>query len=237
MKGVLDRYCGLERSFYFIAAALIFTYMLTVTLGVLRIFEQRWNHGQKDPLFTSTGNVYQFDDIRSKIQSPNISRDLENAEPSNDEGILTPSSRTGTSLQTQGFRPSSDVHRSPTFREQAQLQPLPVSPVSAASPISQVSPISPATHHRRSFMTNTPGMLDTSMGGLMIDHSAEAAMVTDGYGHRLQPGIQSLPPYSPGQSRGQFMDGHGNESNDMRLSEYVKGETRAQHMKDSGMGM
>ncbi|KAI1208250.1 uncharacterized protein F4807DRAFT_157447 [Annulohypoxylon truncatum] len=236
IKGVLDKYCGLEQSFYFIAAVLIFTYMLTVTLGVLRIFEQRWNLGQNHPLFTSTDDIYQLGHIRSKIHSPNPSRDLENADLSR-ERVLTPPSRTDASLQTRIFRPSEDVHRNQTFREQAQSQPLPVSPVSAAtSPISQVSPISPATHHHRSFLNTSPGMLDTSMGGLMIDHSAEA-MVTDGYRPRLQTGMQSLPPYSPGQSRGQFMDGHGNESNEMRLSEYVKGETRAQHMKDSGMGM
>ncbi|KAI1458150.1 hypothetical protein F4805DRAFT_457064 [Annulohypoxylon moriforme] len=235
IKGVLDQYCGLEQSFYFIAAALIFTYMLTTTLGVLRIFEQRWNHGQNNTLFTSTNDLYQLGHIRSKIHSPNISRDLENAEPSR-EGVLTPPSRPDTSIQTRVFRPSEDIHRDQTFHEQAQTQHLPVSPVSATtSPISQVSPISPATHHRRSFMTH-PGMLDTSMGGLMIDHSAEA-MVTDGYRPRIQPGMRSLPRYSPGQSRGQFMDGHGDESNEMRLSEYVKGETRAQHMKDSGLDM
>ncbi|KAI0888140.1 uncharacterized protein GGS22DRAFT_185519 [Annulohypoxylon maeteangense] len=236
IKGDLDKYCGLERSFYFIIAALMFTYTLTITLGVLRIFEKRWSHGQDDSLFTSANDVYQLGHIRSKILSPNISRDLENAEPSR-EGVLTPPSRSGTSLQTRVLRPSEDGHRTQTFREQAQSQPLPVSPVSATtSPICQVSPISPTTHLRRSFMTTTPGMLDTSMGGLMIDHSAEA-MVTDGYRSRLQPGMQPQPRYSPGQSRGQFMDGHGDESNEMRLSEYVKGESRAQHMKDSGMGM
>lgn len=63
---------------------------------------------------------------------------------------------------------------------------------------------------------------------------ANLAMVADG--SRYTPGQvidqSQLPPYSPGNQR--MMPGHGDESNDIRLSEYVKGETRAQDMKDSG---
>lgn len=63
---------------------------------------------------------------------------------------------------------------------------------------------------------------------------ANLAMVADG--SRYTPGQvvdhSQLPPYSPGNQR--TMAGHGDEGNDIRLSEYVKGETRAQDMKDSG---
>jgi hypothetical protein len=58
------------------------------------------------------------------------------------------------------------------------------------------------------------------------DQTAGAALVSDGM--RPEP---MLPPYHPGSSR---MMGHAGENNEMRLSEYVKGETRAQDMKDSG---
>ncbi|KAI1410386.1 hypothetical protein F5Y13DRAFT_167676 [Hypoxylon sp. FL1857] len=214
--------------------------MLTVTLGVLRIFERRWNPSRKDPPFGSTDNLYQLNDMRPKIHSPRPNRDPEDAMPSSEE-VITPASRTNPSLHIQGITSSDDLHRGSPFREQRQTLPVPVSPVSAASPISQVSPISPVAHQHGSFNHNSLGVLDTSMGDLMLDHStnldAEAAMVTDGYRHPAQPGMLSLPPYMPGQSRGQFMEGHGDESNEMRLSDYVKGETRAQRMKDSGMGM
>lgn len=56
--------------------------------------------------------------------------------------------------------------------------------------------------------------------------SENAALVSDG----MRP-MPMLPPYSPGSAR---MVGHADEGNDMRLSGYVKGETRAQNMKDSG---
>lgn len=77
---------------------------------------------------------------------------------------------------------------------------------------------------------------------------AEAAMVTDGYpqpsagavarvGSIGSAGFPALPPYTPRPSAHRYMmEGHGNESNEMRLSEYVKGQTRAQDMKDAGGG-
>ncbi|KAI1387832.1 uncharacterized protein F4822DRAFT_293660 [Hypoxylon trugodes] len=240
IKGQLDKYCPLERGFYFIAAALVFTYMLTVTLGVLRIFERRWSQGRKDTRFASIDDI-QLHHIQPKSPPPLPPRDMENAAPPT-EGVLTPTSRVNPPLQTQGFGSSENVglHRERPIFATTPSQPFPISPVSPASPMSQVSPISPTTHQHRSFIAST-GVPGTSMGDVMMNHStdpaAEAAMITDGYRHQPQPGMSSLPPYSPGQSRGQFMDGHGNESNEMRLSEYVKGETRAQNIKDTGFGI
>jgi hypothetical protein len=58
--------------------------------------------------------------------------------------------------------------------------------------------------------------------------AADAALVSDG----MRPSEPMLPPYHPGNRR---MSGHGEEEdNEMRLSGYVKGQTRAQEMKDSG---
>lgn len=45
------------------------------------------------------------------------------------------------------------------------------------------------------------------------------------------------PPYVPGESS-RFMTGHtADDDNEMRLSDYVKGQTRAQNMKDGGAGL
>lgn len=76
---------------------------------------------------------------------------------------------------------------------------------------------------------------DVGPGLDMSDIQASMAMISDGSrysgGHPIDR--NELPPYSPGNQR--TMPGHGNENNDARLSEYVKGETRAQDMKDGGM--
>ncbi|KAI8958124.1 hypothetical protein F5Y11DRAFT_53656 [Daldinia sp. FL1419] len=238
IKGVLDRYCSLEQSFYYIAVALMFTYTLTITLGILRIFEQRWNHSQQEPSITSD-NIYQLDHIRSKVQSLNPERDPENTEPPS-EGVFTPTPRAIPTIQTHNFDSTGELHGNHTFRERRRTHPLPVSPVSIASRISQVSPISPVAHQQGVFHMASQDVPDTSTGSSTMSYPSDLAaeaMVTDGYRDRTQPDMPALPAYYPSHSRGQFMDGHGDESNEMRLSEYVKGETRAQNMKDSGLGM
>ncbi|KAK3332097.1 hypothetical protein B0T19DRAFT_94575 [Cercophora scortea] len=62
---------------------------------------------------------------------------------------------------------------------------------------------------------------------ILEDQAADSALVSDG----MRPSEPMLPPYQPGSSH---MPGHGPEDNELRLSEYVKGGTRAQEMKDNG---
>lgn len=103
-------------------------------------------------------------------------------------------------------------------------------------------PKSSAPQHGYTRVLSTPATATSStpingstLGLNAADIQANMAMVSDG--SRYSGGVQTdnssqLPPYSPGNLR--TMTGHGNENNDIRLSEYVKGETRAQDMKDSG---
>lgn len=96
-----------------------------------------------------------------------------------------------------------------------------------------------STHaHAYTRVLSTPASVPISGASFDLnatDVQANMAMVSDGsrYSSGVQPDNNSqLPPYSPGNMR--TMTGHGNETNNIRLSEYVKGETRAQDMKDSG---
>ncbi len=41
-KGELDKFCAFERSYYFIAIGLVFTYLITITLSILRICEKSY---------------------------------------------------------------------------------------------------------------------------------------------------------------------------------------------------
>jgi hypothetical protein len=133
-----------------------------------------------------------------------------------------------SSLVRQSGTPSSPLEEGITsprsfssrhsFRDQGRRPTLPVSPLS--SPTITVDPA-------------REGLLIDQNGA---DHIAEAAMIADGYRNPNQAGMPALPPYTPGESS-RFMAGHGGESNELRLSEYVKGETRAQNMKDSGSGL
>lgn len=136
--------------------------------------------------------------------------------------IISNHSRSQPALPT----PAVSVSTLPALppREPNAHATFPVSPITPPAR----SPIAPPVDRNRP-AEGVAAYQDT------MEHAAEAAMVTDGYRHSSVSGFTSLPPYTPGPSR-QFMDGHGNESNEMRLSEYVKGQTRAQTMKDAGGG-
>ena len=83
--------------------------------------------------------------------------------------------------------------------------------------------------HRREGSSSTATATGMGMPMLLEEEQtiADAALVSDG----MRPSEPMLPPYEPGRGR---MLGHGGESNELRLSEYVKGSTRAQDMKNSG---
>lgn len=85
----------------------------------------------------------------------------------------------------------------------------------------------PNHHHSASLSRDQPHQFPRMPMLSEEDLSADAALVSDG----MRPSEHTLPPYQPGSGR---MSGHAGESNEVRLSEYVKGQTRAQDMKDSG---
>lgn len=117
--------------------------------------------------------------------------------------------------------PSSSAAGSSSSSYRTRPPAEPVSPLSPqGSPLSATAPLP----HDRGFILSA------------TDVSANLAMVADGpryapSSHHQQADNGQLPPYSPGDARA--MRGHGGESNDIRLSEYVKGATAAQDMKDS----
>ncbi|KAL2259768.1 hypothetical protein VTK26DRAFT_6441 [Humicola hyalothermophila] len=106
---------------------------------------------------------------------------------------------------------------------------------SSSSSSSSLNHFHPHRHRRsqHSFSRRMPMLSEEEGGGGGGggvgggEDAADAALVSDG----MRPSEPSLPSYHPGNNR---MVGHAGESNEMRLSEYVKGETRAQNMKDSG---
>lgn len=122
----------------------------------------------------------------------------------------------------------------PSYQSSRRPPRMPVSPVSPLSPVSPVSPLSPTA------ATTATATLPVEAGFILssTEMHANLAMITDGSRYSPQQINNSnnsnnqLPPYSPG-NHGR-MNGHGDESNDIRLSEYVKGATRAQDMKDQG---
>ncbi|KAK7953745.1 hypothetical protein PG996_014637 [Apiospora saccharicola] len=228
-KGALDKYCALERAYYFISVAMVFSYMITVTLSILRICEGLYTRNNVvDERLTTATELYRFKSNRSKVRG--LSMTSQSRSPPMSPlrpGVATsPSFPSGSSFQYQDRRPTLQQMVPQHQHQQQQQQP------------------------QYSAMPPTAMRVDPAREGLLVDEQngdgdaeAEAAMVTDGYRPQVahshshsdsQGSMPALPPYTPGESS-RFMVGHGNESNEMRLSDYVKGETRAQREKDGGV--
>lgn len=261
-QGSLDDYCGMERAFYFITLFIMcvhtisidiivvhvtdtecsLSYIITIILSVISICQLRMY--SEDELQKALQEREEMINLEHKIHdqeaAPTPARDMSPVVPQSNGGFPTtnirsnthpsPASRTTTYHTTPssssrptrpGLRyaesiagPSSSSSSSYRARQPAE----PVSPLSPDSPITTA-----ALPHDRGFILSA------------TDVSANLAMVADGSRYtpqqHHQPDNNQLPPYSPGNMRN--MHGHGVESNDIRLSEYVKGATAAQDMKDS----
>lgn len=197
-KGELDKFCALERGFYFISVAIIFTYMTTISLALLRIFRANYTRNSEvDRQLARQEEMYRLE--VKMTRNNNVA-----------------------------YLPIDQIHHDhPNINDNHNRRPtIAVSPLSTSSPAVAFDPA------RKVLLIHQQQAVDQAAS----DRAAEEALVTDGY--RQHP-VYGVPPpfYTPGSSSHRFMDGHGNETNEMRLSDYVKGETRAQSMKDNGGGL
>ncbi|KAH8884653.1 hypothetical protein GQ53DRAFT_386247 [Thozetella sp. PMI_491] len=259
-KGELDKFCAFERSYYFIAVGFIFTFIMTIVLSILRICEKSYTKNsrvsemleslerasEKDhKLLMTPASGSPHDTVAPKLLGVGgLEMGMAHWAPS--EGILTRntsvrSAMTASTSAGNPYRPLST----------GAARTIPRRPVALPQRTSFVDP-GPSTGLGLGL-----GLVQPMAGS--EDESADAAIISDGMHHRQQrehaqrmpmlqeedqmvdialvsdgmrPSEPMLPPYEP--RRGAHMVGHGSESNDMRLSDYVKGETRAQAMKDSG---
>ena len=188
--------------------------MMAVTLSILRIYEGLYkaSHLGDDRLPTGE-ELFRLESKRSQSHATPIFSPVQSNPSSPVPEVPAPwAAPSGPSPgESSRYRPHAAMP-SPPVQQQA-------------TPPRPPSPPTPLARH------------DPSRQDLLVDpefeedQAAEAAMVTDGYRQPVPPGMPALPPYTPGESS-RFMAGHGHESNEMRLSGYVKGETRAQNMKD-----
>lgn len=272
-KGELDHFCSLEKGYFFITIALLFSYMATVTMGVLRIAGAAFRRKMDERLATANELVR----LESKISRTRTSLIRQSAPSSpSQEGSGSPRSfgrdsnrqtRRDTIPTQQHQQQQQPQHQQSPIQNQPQQhyhhQQYEHAQHAHAQAVRASMPVSPLT------INTTSSPIDPAREGLLIDHhhlghshtasvdsiedAAEAAMITDGYRgpmpeqqnhHHHQhsalahASISSAPPpYVPGESS-RFMTGHtADDDNEMRLSDYVKGQTRAQNMKDGGAGL
>ncbi|KAM7197389.1 hypothetical protein V8F33_005610 [Rhypophila sp. PSN 637] len=252
-RGEMDKLCAFERSYFFVDLGLMVTFIVTIVLIVFRVRERKQvSRSTKD---TETGD----DDIDLKTlsatspltSSPVARSPTPPAPPS--EGIITRNtsirSTMTSSTASHGGPPyyrSGIPNRRPVGQQSDYPSTTPV-PIIGFVPIPLEDEeydddfadalVSDGMQHQQraqmeqqaQFTRQRLQMQQAAMPMLPEDEqfAAEHALVSDG----MRPSEPMLPPYEPGENR---MPGHGAEDNETRLSEYVKGQTRAQDMKDRG---
>ncbi|KAK3682492.1 hypothetical protein B0T22DRAFT_285695 [Podospora appendiculata] len=275
-KGELDRFCAFEQSYYFIAVGLIFTYMASIAIAALLIYEQKYASNDNERLDLLERALASEDKILETpsplSQTPRLPVNM----PPPSEGIITrnTSVRSNITTATQGpdfFRPNMPPRRpvgqallpprkpmlGPHMNNGLGLVhsgfvPVPLDEEGDEAGIvadgmqhhsrhnmqqRELQPLQPLHHsHYQQYQgEQQPGSSQQQqhqhqrmpMVPILEDQAADSALVSDG----MRPSEPMLPPYQPGSSH---MPGHGPNDNDLRLSEYVKGGTRAQDMKDNG---
>lgn len=257
-RGTLDQYCGMERAFYFFTLAIILSFIFIIIMSVISVCQMRmYSKKELHDLLQERENMIKLEykiQEQEALSTPTPTQNMSPVAPQSNDGfpanntrpnsLSRPMSRTtyqttpsSSSRPTRpGLRYAADSIPGPSssssssYRGRGQQQQPhhnePVSPLSPDSPVPSSS-IAPLPHDRGFILSAT-------------DVSANLAMVADGsrgytpgqsHAHQAAGAVE-LPPYSPGNNM-RAMHGHGGESNDIRLSEYVKGATAAQDMKDS----
>lgn len=237
--------------------------MFTVTATIIRILEQKY-YTRNTKVNELLESLERAEDINLKLMdSPSLHNESPrmNLPPPPSEGILTrnTSLRSNFTAATSVAASHADAPGRPSIprRPIGQAPPVPRRPIPPTSPTSSRSanpgagfvPVplddddsaeaalvsdgmrhQPQASHQRNSSRDHPQHPPAPFPRMPMlseeDQSADAALVSDG----MRPGDHTLPPYHPGNRR---MSGHGGD-NEMRLSGYVKGQTRAQDMKDSG---
>ncbi|KAL8393078.1 hypothetical protein RB599_005551 [Gaeumannomyces hyphopodioides] len=252
-KGELDRYCALSRGFFIIAVALVFAFIGSIIVEVLMVVAGSYTKNTRVDLQIQAA-VRDADKARSKptsLASVGGGHQHQHHYSRQQNAPATAGPSTEAAISPAHPHPHPHVvHRHDS--SSAHTLPSPVSPVSPPHPHRHNPPAIPAgygAHHHHhhhqtaaSSSSSSPPALRAANFGYETpeEEAAAAALITDGSSRAADPhddaaaaaaARSGLPPrYTPGTLYP--MSGHADETNEMRLSGYVKGETRAQNMKD-----
>ena len=210
-RGGLDGFCNYERTYFYVANALVFTYIITIVIAMVRIVEQRMSKSSK---FDTDDEEINLKELDAVVPSPLESISPNRVDPLSQqnlaqhsppapasEGIITRSNSlrstftaatTSTRSGPSGARPTSTSSCGPYRTNTIPRRPVGFGQHSPAAPFQGRVPQPSAGF--------SPIPLD--------DDSAEAALVSDGM---RPPGLQSqpLPQLQPQpQSQSQPLQSH-----------------------------
>ncbi|CAN8097874.1 unnamed protein product [Discula destructiva] len=234
-NGALDKFCNMERGFFCCAVLLVLAYISTIIMSVFRICDLNYTrNSQVEDLLAEREGLLKLEyKIQEQEFQPQAHSPAQESAPtfvqSRQDDVEAAATYASMARPTMASS-SSSLPIPPSFRY-PQVNNLASIPEPAMYQHTHTSGrASPPGPRRPLALTrqDTVSDLDSS------EMHANMAMISDGsrYNGSNRIDISQLPPYSPGNQR--TMDGHGNENNNTRLSDYIKGATRAQDMKDTG---
>ncbi|KAK0742531.1 hypothetical protein B0T21DRAFT_361576 [Apiosordaria backusii] len=178
LPGQLDKFCGLERAYFGFANALVFFYIATIVLNIVRIFELKYiklgNSGEDEEMNLKTIKDLEQPSPISSTARVNVPPP---APPS--EGIISRTASLRSTTTASTFRPAYSA-----IPARANTSAIPRRPVGAGGPM-------PSPYRR-------PGPDGFSRVSLDEDSdNAEAALVSDGLRHQhRQPPSRDYPPHA-----------------------------------------
>lgn len=177
-KGELDRFCAFERTTYFIAVGLIFTFMLSIVLAVLAICR---SHYTKNTRVTELLDSLERNKEKEQEQfSPLLATPTTLAPPPPlSEGIIT----RHTSVRSVSTSGHTNIPVPNPYRTTSVVSRRPV-PNRALTSLSVIS-----NHSIDGLVTR-----DSQLQGQDVRYSADAALVADGMQHQ---GPQQQQDYRP----------------------------------------
>lgn len=245
-KGELDRYCAMSRGFFIIAIALVFNFIGSIIVEVLMVTAGSYTKNSKVELQIQNA-IRDAEKARSK---PTSLASISGRQQHHQQNILAISPGAAAAAGPSNEAEIGPAHPAHPARGHHQLPHAVRHDSSSAHTLP--SPVSPVTPHLHRY--NAPPTMPAVYGDQTVasssssaarspvrtnnfgyetpeEEAAAAALITDGSRADPDAARSGLPPrYTPGTLYP--MSGHADETNEMRLSDYVKGETRAQNMKD-----
>ncbi|ESA42134.1 hypothetical protein GE21DRAFT_8747 [Neurospora crassa] len=203
-KGQLDKFCAFERSYYAIALGLVFTYIATIILTVLRIFERNYTENSK--CIEVLNSLERADTLESK-HSDASSQIIEAPRPHPDrsgpssEGVITrtASIRSNVTAMTSSTAAGNGPYLSGAIQSNAIPPRRPVNQ-NVSVPARQLS-----VSTVRSNNTSRPGGAIANFAPVSPIDEGEidigAALVADGPQYRAHQSHNNIPhqQYQPNQ--------------------------------------
>lgn len=196
-RGGLDGFCNYERTYFYIANALVFTYIITIVIAMVRIVEQRMSKSSK---FNTDDEEINLKDLDAVAPSPLESASSITVNPLSQQNLAqhSPPAPASEGIITRSNSLRSTFTTATSSTRSGPSGTRPTSTSSCGPYRSNTIPRRPVGSSHHSPAVPFQGRISQPSSGFTPlpsdEDSAEAALVSDGM---RPPGLQSQPQPQP----------------------------------------